>query len=271
MKAICRRAGMSRQNFYKARKARSREEVDEELIEHLVRDQRKLLPRIGGRKLHAKLRPVLREAGVYLGRDRFFKVLSRRGLLVPPLPKGPRVTNSNHSLPVYRNQIKDLRIVHPNQVWVADITYLRTQAEFVYLSLLTDLFSRKVLGWHLGKLLSAEETERALVMALAQKPLGAEVIHHSDRGSQYCSHRYTRALNEAGMEISMTEENHCAENATAERLNGILKQEHFLGEVFLNIDQARQSVAQAVELYNTQRPHTRLDMRTPEEVHRCAA
>lgn len=269
MKALCERAGMSRQNFYKTRKERTRREVDEDLVEYLVREERKDLPRAGGRKLHAMLRPALEKAGVDLGRDCFFKVLSRKGLLVPPLPKGPRTTHSNHSLPVYRNRVKGLRIDRPNQVWVSDITYLRTEAGFAYLSLVTDAFSHKILGWNLGRLLNVDETEKALEMALGQKPGDAKVIHHSDRGSQYCSHRYTGILERAQVEISMTEENHCAENSVAERLNGILKQEHFLGDVFEDIQRAGRSVAQAVTLYNNRRLHTSLGMKTPEEVHQC--
>lgn len=262
---------MSRQNFYKSRKERERRTVDEGLVKELVKLERAIQPRLGGAKLHSMLRGQLEEAGVRLGRDRFFQVLGRQGLLLEALPKAPKTTCSTHSLPVFTNLVKDLDLTGPNQAWSSDITYIRTRTEFLYLSLIMDMSSRKIVGYHLGKTLEAGETLNALTMALRTKPEGTRPIHHSDRGCQYCSHEYVNRLNEAQMPISMTEVNHCAENALSERVNGILKQEYFLKAEFRDMGQAQRAVDEAVYLYNTRRPHRSLQYRTPEQVHLAAA
>jgi len=262
---------MSRQNYYKDHNRRKRKKVDEGLVEKLVEAERAVQPRLGGRKLYFMLKSELETAGVSIGRDRFFNVLRTNKLLLSPLPKSPRTTNSRHSLPVYRNTIKEIELTGPNQVWVSDITYIRTAEDFLYLSLITDKYSRKIVGYHLGETLETEECLRALEMALEKKPANARIIHHSDRGCQYCSHRYVNELKKHGFEISMTEENHCSENALAERVNGILKQEYWLGSRFRSIEQACSAVAEAIYLYNVWRPHMALNYKTPEQVHGCAA
>ncbi len=262
---------MSRQNFYKRRRTRQRRGVDESLIKKLVQAERALQPRLGGLKLYKLLSDEMCAAGVRVGRDRFLKTLKKQGLLLEPLPKAPRTTNSRHSLPVFRNIIKEMEVTGVNQVFVSDITYLRTRDEFVYLSLVTDVHSRKIVGYHLGETLEASETLTALEMALSELPEGASPIHHSDRGCQYCSHEYIKRLNKHGVKISMTEENHCAENALAERINGILKQEYAMKNEFGTLAQARAAVDEAVYLYNNRRPHRALQLRTPEQVYRAAA
>jgi transposase InsO family protein len=262
---------MSRQNYYKTHRKRQREKVDEGLIDKLVQAERAIQPRLGGRKLYFMLKSELEVAGVTIGRDRFFKVLRTNGLLLAPLPRSPRTTNSRHSLPVFRNKIRDIEVTGPNQIWVSDITYIRTGVNFLYLSLITDKYSRKIVGYHLGKTLETEECLKALEMALESKPGNARIIHHSDRGCQYCSHRYVGELKRNGFEISMTEENHCYENALAERVNGILKQEYWLGSTFRSIEQAYLAVAEAIYLYNVRRPHLSLDYKTPEQIHGRAA
>lgn len=262
---------MSRQNYYKEHSRRKRKKVDEGLIEKLVNAERAAQPRLGGRKLYFMLKSELASAGVTIGRDRFFNVLRTNKLLLSPLPKSPCTTNSRHSLSVYRNIIKEVEITGPNQVWVSDITYIRTAEDFLYLSLITDKYSRKIVGYHLGETLETEESLKALEMALKDKPANARIIHHSDRGCQYCSHRYVKELKKHGFEISMTEENHCSENALAERVNGILKQEYWLGVTFRSIEQASSAVPEAIYLYNVRRPHLALNYKTPEEVHRNAA
>lgn len=267
VKSLCAKAGMSRQNFYKSRRQRAIREVDAGLVNELVKQERAIQPRLGGLKLHGLLHARLKEAGVHLGRDRFFGVLRAQGLLLEALPKGPKTTCSTHSLPVFRNLVKGLELTAPDQAWASDITYIRTRGEFLYLSLITDMSSRKIVGYHLGRTLGARETLKALEMALAAKPTGARPIHHSDRGSQYCCHEYVTRLNADQMLISMTEVNHCAENALAERVNGILKQEYFLNVDFRSIEQAQQAVEEAVHLYNTRRPHRSLNFRTPAQVH----
>lgn len=262
---------MSRQNFYKARKARRRRVVDEKLVKAMVEKERTVQPRLGGLKLHTMLRDELKDAGVRLGRDLFFEVLSNQGLLLERLPKAPRTTCSGHSLGVFTNLIKDLDITGPNQALAGDITYIRVKDDFLYLSLITDMSSRKIVGYNLGKTLETVESLKALKMAVEMLPAGAKPIHHSDQGCQYCCHEYVNYLKAHNMAISMTEEKHCAENALAERVNGILKQEYYLNCEFKTIDQAMKAVEQAIYLYNTRRPHRALNMQTPEQVHRAAA
>lgn len=268
---LCRAAGMSRQNFYKARRARRRRAVDEKIVRDLVLEERRVQPRLGGRKLYVLLKPELEVLGLNLGRDRFFEVLGNQGLLVEPLPRQPRTTMSAHNLPTFPNLLRDMTLIRPNQVWVSDITYLRLEHDFAYLSLITDGFSRMVVGHHVGTDLKAQTSLNALDEALKTGITGCRPVHHSDRGSQYCSFEYVQRLQEAGLPVSMTEINHCAENALAERMNGILKQEYGLHATFRNIHDARKSAAQAVTIYNTRRPHQSLDMKTPASVHRIAA
>ena len=268
MTSVCRKVDLSRQNYYHRRSARQREEVDVGLIKELVVAERKSHPRIGTRKLHDKFRKTLGKAGVKIGRDRMFEVLGELNLLVPPLrSESPRTTDSYHCLPVFTNQIKDLVLTKPNQVWVVDLTYIRTEMGFLYLSLLTDKMSRKIVGYHCSDTLEAEGCIAALDKALADLPQGVYPIHHSDKGTQYCCHAYVERLTERGLSISMTETNHCAENALAERVNGILKCEYLLGTTFRSKESARRAVVHAVHCYNTLRPHMSLKMRIPAEVH----
>ena len=266
--AVCRKLRMSRQNFYVRRKERQREAVDAALVVELVQKERQVQPRLGTRKLQVLLQKDLEEAGVKIGRDRFFEVLREKDLLVPP-PKAdfPRTTNSYHCLPVFTNRLKDFEVTKPNEAWVVDFTYVRTALGFVYLALLTDKKSRKIVGYHCGDTLEAEGCVKALEMALRELPAGAKPIHHSDRGSQYCCHEYVNRLVDRGLPISMTESNHCAENALAERMNGILKCEYGLGQEFKSKEDARRAADQAVHLYNTRRPHSALNFRFPQEVH----
>ncbi|MDR1147478.1 MAG: IS3 family transposase [Spirochaetaceae bacterium] len=268
---LCGKLGMSRQNYYKARRERQRMEADSGLIEQLVRAERAVQPRLGGRKLYHILRPELAYAGVKIGRDRFFEVLREKGLLLDRLPGMPKTTNSRHSLPVFHNLVKDIELVSSNQAWAADITYIRADEGFLYLSLLMDMWSRKIVGYNSGDTLEAEGAVRALEMALSELPKGAFPVHHSDRGCQYCSHLYVEKLHAHGLAVSMTEEMHCYENACAERLNGILKQEYSLGCSFRNKKQALAAVDEAVLLYNTKRPHLSLNYETPEKMHRKVA
>lgn len=268
---LCAKAGMSRQNFYKARRVRQCQAVNEKLVKELVQKERAVQPRLGGLKLHGMLRSELREAGVRLGRDRFFQVLNHQGLLLERLPKAPQTTCSRHNLGVFANLVKDIPITGPNQAWAGDITYIRSRDQFLYLSLITDMSSRKIVGYHLGRTLEARETLEALKMAVRDLPEWARPIHHSDQGCQYCCHDYVKYLQAHHLAISMTEERHCAENALAERVNGILKQEYALQGEFRTLEEALRSVEEAIRLYNTRRPHRSLNMRTPEQVHRAAA
>jgi len=259
---------MSRQNYYARRRVRQAQAVEAGLVTELVRAQRRVQPRLGTRKLRVVLQGALAKAGVQLGRDRFFAVLRREGLLLAPLPKEyPQTTSSYHCLPVFANLVKDREVKQPNEVWVSDLTYLRTAEGFLYLALVTDKFSRKIVGYHCGDTLAAVGCVRALNMALKDLPARAHPIHHSDQGSQYCCHEYVQALGARGLPISMTEADHCAENALAERMNGILKQEYGLGRELATKAGARRAVDQGIWLYNTKRPHMALAYRMPAAVH----
>ena len=259
---------MTRQNYYAQRKLRQRRRVDGELIVGLVRLERQLQPRLGARKLRVLLGKPLAEAGVRLGRDRFFEVLREHGLLLERRrSERPRTTQSYHRLPVFRNLVKGREVSRPNEVWVGDLTYLRTEEGFMFLSLLTDKVSRHIVGYHCGDSLESIGCQAALKMALKQLPPGQEPIHHSDRGSQYCCHDYVKLASERGLAMSMTEVDHCAENALAERMNGILKSEYGLDQPFKTKAQTRRAVHQAIHLYGTRRPHTALGNRFPARVH----
>jgi len=269
--SLARRVGVSRQAVYKGRRARRRREVDAEAVLELVRRERALQPRLGVRKLRVRLRGHLKAMGIRMGRDRLFRLLREQGLLIKRRRRGVRTTQSRHGFRTYGNRFRDLRLTGPHQAWVSDLTYVRTEEGFVYVSLVSDAWSRKIVGAVASERLGAEESLKALSSALAQLPAGACPVHHSDRGFQYCCAAYVRRLEKRGLTVSMTEEAHCYENGQAERLNGILKQEYGLGVTFRTKGQARAALRQAVWLYNTQRPHMRLGYRTPEEVHGSAA
>ena len=242
------------------------------MVAELVVKERQIQPRIGTRKLQVLLREEFRRAGVKIGRDRLFEELRQRDLLVKKqCSEYPRTTNSKHSLPVFHNLVKERTVTKANEVWVSDITYLRTREGFLYLALLTDKHSRKIVGHHCADTLETEGCIKALEMAVAELPQGAKPIHHSDRGSQYCCHDYVGRLNEHGLPISMTEIDHTAENALAERVNGILKSEYALGSELPTKAQARRLANEAVLLYNTRRPHTALGYKIPALVHSLAA
>jgi transposase InsO family protein len=217
------------------------------------------------------LQADLEEAGVSLGRDRFSELLAERDLLVVPKPGAPRTTNSRHSLPVFHNLLAGRLLTGPNEAWVSDLTYIRTEEGFLYAALITDAFSRKIVGSHIGDSLEAEGCLRALEQALGDLPADKRPLHHSDKGCQYCCHAYVERLQGRCLPISMTEVMHCYENAMAERVNGILKQEYEMDRTFKTKAQAQAAFQQAVWLYNHRRPHVRLNYRFPADVHAEAA
>jgi putative transposase len=262
---------MSRQNYYAARRLRQRRQIDEAMILELVRRERRMQPRLGGRKLLHLLGNDFEEAKIQIGRDRFFELLAESDLLVAPKPGTPRTTNSRHSLPVFVNLLAGKMLCAPNEAWVSDLTYIRTDEGFLYAALITDAYSRKIVGAHIGDSLEAEGCLIALDQALKDLPADKYPIHHSDRGCQYCCHEYVARLQTQGLPISMTQVMHCYENAQAERVNGILKQEYELDRRFRTKAQARKSFEQAVWLYNNRRPHLRLAFRFPADVHEEAA
>jgi putative transposase len=269
--ALCRAAGMSRQNYYRQRRRRRRRHVDEKLVLQLVQEERQLQPGLGGRKVLVRIGPGLQEAGIQIGRDRFFDLLRSHNLLIRRKKRRQKTTESRHGFRVYTNRYKDLEVGQVHQAWLADLTYLRTREGFLYLSLISDASSHKIIGYHASDRLEAEGCLSSLEQALGQLPANQRPLHHSDRGIQYCCRDYIGRLQHRGLSISMTEENHCYENAQAERLNGILKQEYALGTCFRTKAEARRAVDQAVWLYNELRPHLSLNYRTPSAVHARAA
>lgn len=264
---VCRRVGMSRQNYYAVRRERRRRAMDEELVVELVKRERQQQPRLGGRKLRHVLAGAMEKARVKVGRDRFFGVLRRAGLLVTAKPRGKRTTQSRHSLPVFGNRLKGMELSGPNQAWVSDLTYVRTLEGFAYLAVIMDAWSRKLVGVHVGDSLESIGCQAALREALAGLPEGRHPIHHSDRGCQYCCHEYVGMLRGAGMGVSMTEELHCYENAKAERVIGILKGEYELDQTFVTKEQVSRVVNEAVRIYNERRPHTALGYQVPAAAH----
>lgn len=224
-----------------------------------VRTIRRSQPRVGGRKLQR----MLLNMGYQIGRDQLFNLLRRYRLLIQPRKNYRKTTNSMHRFRKYRNLIKDKNPVRPNEIFVSDITYIDTLEGFNYLVLITDLYSRKIVGWDLSRSLAIEGSQRALKMALQTVGEPEKLIHHSDRGLQFCSPGYTNILDSKKVAISMTGENHVYENAIAERVNGILKTEFMLGEKLQSFQHALNLTKQAIQTYNDQRLHTSLNYQTP--------
>jgi transposase InsO family protein len=269
--ALCREVGISRQAVYQGHRHRQRREVDAEAVVALVQRERQRQSRLGVRKLRVVLAEDLEAMGIWLGRDRMFELLRERGLLVERRVGRPRTTDSRHGFRTYGNLLKDLTLTGPHQAWVSDLTYVRTEESWLYVSLVSDAWSRKIVGYAAYDTLEALGSLLALDQALGQLPAGSSVVHHSDRGVQYCCWDYVERLERRGVRVSMTEANHCYENAQAERLNGILKEEYGLGQTWRTKAQARSALAQAVELYNECRPHQSLGYRMPSVVHAEAA
>jgi putative transposase len=259
---------MSCQNYYARRHQYKRLEVDEEFIYEQVLQMRQLQPRLGGRKLFVLLKLILEEAGIRIGRDRFFEILKRKGLLLQrKLAQWPKTTHFDNRLPTFHNLLKEVITSLPNEVWVGDLTYIRTRKGFVYVSLLTDKNSRYIVGYHCGLSLGAEGAQQTLKMAISQLEPDQFPIHHTDRGCQYCCREYIKMAQARGLRMSMTETNHCAENAMAERVNGILKQEYGLDQEFANLEEVQKALQQAITLYNWYRPHAALGYQIPGNVH----
>jgi putative transposase len=259
--------GYSRQGFYKAQKSHEQQCFEEELLVQQVQKNRVYQPRIGGRRLHHMLQSFLQQHQLSIGRDAFFEILLRNGLLVRRRKrKKPITTNSFHRYKKYKNLIKEFIPVSSNQLWVSDITYIHLKNGFGYLSLITDAYSRKIVGFYLSKTLEANGSIKALKMAFQNNMNIKNLIHHSDRGVQYCCNDYVRILKNKKVKISMTENGDPLENAIAERVNGILKDE-LLEEVYKDFSSAQEGIAKAISIYNHLRPHSSISYKTPIEVH----
>jgi putative transposase len=225
------------------------------------------MPRIGGRKLFHMIQENMSANHIKLGRDRFFDWLRERDLLIWPKKRYTTTTQSHHRFWVYENLTQNVKLTRPNQLWVSDITYLRTQEGFCYLALITDAYSRKIVGYDVSDSLELVGCMKALKSALQTASDLSQLIHHSDRGIQYCSGKYIDMLHARGIKISMAAKGNCYENALAERVNGILKGEFNLDIKFKTKQQAIDTVKQSIYIYNRHRPHWALTLRTPECVH----
>lgn len=271
LSAICDAFSLKRDAYYKYRKRFViKKQIEQEVIK-IVRKSRKTLPREGTRKLTKSLKNEFQKHNLKIGRDKLFRILRESGLLIKRKKYSSRATHSHHRFYKYGNIIKDLKINSPNQAWASDITYIRTIKGFCYLALITDLHSRKIVGFDLSDSLELKGCVRALNKAIYHAKNIENLIHHSDRGIQYCSNVYTQILKRKKIDISMTEDNHCYENAIAERVNGILKDEFYLDQTFATMIQAKKAAKNAIKLYNSKRLHLSLEYKTPNYVHQYAA
>lgn len=264
--------GISRQAYYKRIACeRERHERNTHVIE-LVSRTRVRQPRLGTRKLHYLLRERLQMAGMKVGRDALFDILRSARMLVTPRKAYHKTTNSHHHYRRHANLLKGETKVVPSgceQLWVADMTYLPTRDKAAYLSLVTDAYSRKIVGWHVHEGQDAEDVSAAFKMALRHRHTEQRLVHHSDRGIQYCSAFYQQIHRRHGITCSMTDGYDCYQNALAERVNGILKDELLLHRP-LDLGQAAKMVKESIRIYNEERPHLSLEYKTPDEVHRAS-
>ncbi len=236
----------------------------EKMVLLRVKELRYLLPYVGTRKLHRMLIDCKYGLPIIIGRDTLFKLLKDNAMLSALKKRYHRTTNSKHSLPSFPNLLKDMTVNQINQVWICDITYIQhPNGKFCYLFLVTDYCSRKILGYALKNSLAAEGALESLEMAIRYAKPSPGFIHHSDHGIQYCCKDYQSKLQKNGAQISMTGENHCYDNAVAERINGILKQEFGLGKLLADIEAARKLTHEGIKLYNSVRLHESLGYRTP--------
>lgn len=269
----CQHYGISRQAYYKQNQALIAKAATANAVVQLVRNQRIKLPKLGTRKLYYVLTPYLKQMQIKLGRDGLFDVLRGANMLIVPKRSYHKTTNSHHRFRKHPNLLKagDDQVIATGseQVWVADITYIPTREQTVYLSLVTDAYSRKIVGYYVHNSLLTDQVAKALSLAIKGRQTEQQLVHHSDRGIQYCSNDYQSIHVIEGITCSMTDGYDCYQNALAERVNGILKQE-FLLDLPKDLEQARMIIAESIEAYNSLRPHLSLEYKTPDAVHQAS-
>ena len=256
----------SRQGYYYQHHSESARLQLRETIISEVNTIRRDLPRSGGRKLQY----ILKDRGLKIGRDALFRVLREEGLLIKRKRKYAVTTNSRHKLRTFDNLIKEKEVSHAEDVFVSDITYISTAEGFCYLSIVGDAYSKKIMGYHVSRDMLSVSVLKALINAVKNRRYKRDTIHHSDRGSQYCSKVYVDALRLSNIMISMAGKGKAYENPVAERMIGILKQEYGLDQTFKNVSQAEKAIKQAINSYNLKRPHLSCGYLTPEEAHEKA-
>jgi len=264
---FCKLFGKSRQAYYKKDNQEDKYALQDALALKLVAEIRLDLPRCGTDKLHYMLQSSFAEHGIKMGRDGLYDLLGRHGMLIRFRKRKPYTTDSNHPYRKYPNLIREKVLTQAGELWVSDITYIRKQGGFSYLSIVTDAYSHKIVGYHLSQTLHAQGAINALVMAGKDVKRTDRLIHHSDRGVQYCCHDYVAMIEHLGIQLSMTEKGDPYENAIAERVNGILKTEFFLGETFDSHEAAKKAVDDAVRKYNELRIHDSCGRLTPMKAH----
>jgi len=258
--------GISRQGYYQNQKRRQHRAIKLEAVKKMVQQERIHLPRLGTRKLYFRLHKEFSSMNIKLGRDGLFDYLRCQNMLIWPQRAYHKTTNSKHWLRKHPNLIKEYRPQKPEELWVADITYIDTKEKTGYLSMITDAYSRKIVGHYLHDSLHTDGVKKALEVALKSRIYKHPLIHHSDRGLQYCSNSYQALQIKNNIRCSMTDGYDCYQNALAERMNGIIKHE-FLVVKPQNLCQAKIMIDESIKVYNQRRPHCSLNMRTPENVH----
>lgn len=264
---LCGLFGYTRQAWYDSKKRQSEHQMKEVFILTEAYELRKAHKRMGAEKLLLLMQPQFEEHNIKCGRDQFYDLLRAHELTVRKRKPGPKTTNSNHLYRKYPNIARDVKLLSAGKLWVSDITYIRTDQGFVYLSLITDHYSKKIVGWCLWPNLTSTGALKALEMAVECEDTSNNLIHHSDRGIQYCCYDYVNYLENSNISISMTENGDPYENAVAERVNGILKDEYELNETFSDYNEAHEAVKKAINKYNNIRPHRSCDMMTPAMAH----
>lgn len=266
---LCGLFGVTRQAYHLSLKHAQKTYINQMIVLTLVKEIRQQLPLLGTRKLMHLLEPKLSAHGIKMGRDQLHSLLRFHELLIRRRWRKVRTTDSNHVYKRYPNLIKELVLLGPEQLWVSDITYIRLLDGFSYLSLITDAYSRKIIGYNLHSSLSATGCVQALKMAISSLVHSSqfELIHHSDRGMQYCCCEYTELLHKHNIRISMTENGSPYDNALAERVNGIVKNEFYPKRIYQNYKDARKNIERIIEVYNTLRPHGSIDYLTPNDAH----
>ncbi|PQJ20951.1 transposase [Nonlabens xylanidelens] len=267
MVSACNLLGLSRQVYYRALRKRARNQRTAQKVIALVNDVRRVMRRIGTRKLYHKLEKQLSELNV--GRDKLFKILRVNHMLIKPKRSYHITTDSHHRFRKHKNIVCSVEINRPEQIWVSDITYIGTRKNPSYLALITDAYSKKIVGYNVSQSLAVEGSFQALEMALNERNYkDSPLIHHSDRGLKYCSNEYQALLDKNSIKPSMTEKYDLYENAIAERINGILKQEFFINKNIQNIELKNILVKESIEIYNSFRPHCSNHMLTPNQMHK---
>lgn len=269
---MCSVFGYSKQAYYKQLHQNENTVAKEDIIVGLIKNKRQIWKRGSGRNLHQCLLPELKKQGIKMGRDKFFEVLRNNGLLIKSKRQRTRTTCSHHHFNRYKNLVESAVPQRANEIWVSDITYLwlKPQDKFCYLSIITDLYSRKIVGHCVHASLSVQGCIEALKQAVKnRKDKTQPLIHHSDRGVQYCCHAYVRLLQKQNIQISMTGSGDPLENAVAERIHRTIKEEFTLDRqiYFCNIDEAKSEIKKFIAFYNQQRPHRSVAWLTPNQAH----